>query len=209
MASWRLAASLDTLRSQLNATWPNRDRSSDGTIGDASHAAGPSDHNPNAAGVVCAYDIDTDLDGTNDSNDPQMAALVEGFRTHPHPDLKYVIYAGRIFSSYASHGLPPLTWRNYTGADPHTTHAHVSVGVGPDGQSQPPYDDLYQWYIATNQPPPAGDDDMTTDQYNALMQELREGRAQIASLLSNISNQLNDVNGADSILERIAKKIGA
>lgn len=31
--------------------------------------------------------------------------------------------------------------RNYTGSDPHTSHIHVSVGVGSDGQSTQPYDD--------------------------------------------------------------------
>lgn len=148
MVSWRLAFSLDELRGQLDARWPNRDRSSDGAIGDAAHAATASDHNPNAQGVVCAYDIDTDLDGTNDSNDPEMDAMVEGFRLAPHPDLKYLIYRGRMFSAYAAHGFPPFTWRPYLGPDMHTSHAHVSVGVGPDGQSAAgTYDDRTPWTI--------------------------------------------------------------
>lgn len=36
-------------------------------------------------------------------------------------------------------------WRSYNGSNPHTAHMHVSVGVGPDGQSTGPYDDTSPW----------------------------------------------------------------
>lgn len=143
--AWRLAHSLEQLRSELNARWPNRDKSSDGAIGDMAHAATWSDHNPNSQGDVCALDVDTDLDGTNDSNDTEMDALVEHVRTHPHPTLKYVIFQGRMFSSYAAHGVAPFEWRPYTG-DSHVSHPHFSVGQGLDGRSTPgTYDDTSPW----------------------------------------------------------------
>lgn len=146
--AWRLAYSLETLRGELNAIFPFRDKSSDGAIGDTAHAATASDHNPNPQGVVCAYDVDTDLDGTNDSNDPQMDRLVEWWRTHPHPNLKYVIYRGRMFSSYARAPYAPFAWRPYT-KDPHISHPHISVGEGPDGHSAPgTYDSRALWGVA-------------------------------------------------------------
>lgn len=161
MSGWRLALSLDTLRRQFNTAYPDRDRSSDGTIGDAAHASTWSDHNPNAEGVVCALDIDTDLDGTDDSNDPTMEAIVENVRLNPHPDLKYVIFQSRIFSSYARSPYGPFEWRPYSG-DPHTSHVHVSVGQGPDGRSAPgTYDDTTPWAIDLGGPaptPPPEDD---------------------------------------------------
>lgn len=158
--SYRVADSLKQLRSELNARWPNRDKSSDGAIGDTAHAATWSDHNPNAQGVVCAIDIDTDLDGTDDSNDPEMDALVEHLRLHPHPNLKYVIYRGRMFSAYPAHGFAPFEWRPYKG-DSHVSHPHVSVGTGPDGRSAPgTYDDTTPWLTGFGTPPPQEDDEM-------------------------------------------------
>lgn len=132
-----------TLRGEVNRRYPSRDKASDGAIGDASHAATWSDHNPNAAGVVCAYDIDTDLD---DRSPETILELSEFVRTHPHRDLKYWIFSGRMFSAYAAHGFASFTWRPYGGGDPHTSHAHVSVGVGLDGRSAPgTYDDTDLW----------------------------------------------------------------
>lgn len=149
----RVANSLLQLRNEFNARWPNRDKSSDGTIGDIAHQHQPSDHNPNAQGVICAMDVDTDLDGTNDNNDPEMDAIVEWIRLHPHPDLKYVIYRHRMFSRYVRPPYPPFTWRPYTG-DSHVSHPHFSVGVGRDGQSVQPYDDMDMWLPPLSAPIP-------------------------------------------------------
>lgn len=182
MAPWTLALALVKLRSELNARWPNRDRSSDGAIGDTAHAATASDHNPNAEGVVCAYDVDTDLDGTDDSNDPEMDALVEHFRTNPHPTLKYLIYRGRMFSSYAARGFAPFEWRPYS-KDPHVSHPHVSVGIGPDGQSAPgTYDDTSSWLAGFTFGAPDGEEDQMTP---------AESKAALDAL-GRIDNALND-----------------
>ncbi len=192
--AWSLALSLAQLKTELDLRWPNRDHASDGAIGDAAHAATASDHNPNAEGVVCAFDIDTDLDGTDDSNDPVMDAMVEWFRTHPHPNLKYVIYRGRIFSSYAARGVPPFQWRPYTGADPHTSHAHVSVGVGPDGQSAPgTYDDVTPWL---NRFEDGVTDDMTPEQVDKLFKILGDFNTALFDPSTGITHRL-DVLQAD------------
>lgn len=163
MADYRIAVSLDVLRRECNARAPQRDTASDGWIGDLAHAATWSDHNPNAAGVVCALDITHDPAAGADCNN-----WSELWRLHPHPDVKYVIWAGRIWSAYPHGDTPPFTWRPYTGADPHTSHVHVSVGVGPDGRSVPPYDDQVSWFdiyrSPTTAPPvdnPTGEDPVT------------------------------------------------
>lgn len=135
----RLAASLLTLRNQIDERWPLRSKASDGWIGDARHAARKSDHNPNAAGVVCALDITHDpahgLDAT---------WLAERLRLARDPRLAYVISAGRIANPAIADGA----WRPYKGANPHTRHVHVSVR-----QDAALYDDGRPW--ALDDPIPA------------------------------------------------------
>jgi hypothetical protein len=135
--AWRTATSLLVLRDQLNAAFPNRSKASDGFIGDTAHAASASDHNPNAAGVVCAFDITHDP-----ANGLDAHALADSLITNRHPDLKYVISNRRIAGAWSY-----WRWTAYAGTDPHDTHIHISVGVGEDGQSTPPYDDETKWDI--------------------------------------------------------------
>lgn len=176
---WRLALSLETLRNELNAAWPDRDKRSDGAIGDAAHAStgSASDHNPwvigsDGIGVVRAYDVDTDLDGTDDSNDPEMGALAEQLRQlgiggdERLTGGGYLIFDGRIASERDG-----WAWRPYVG-DAHISHLHVSVSRSgatasvPSPTSNPAtFDSTAPWLIAA---PDTGDDfDMTP-------QELRE-----------------------------------
>jgi lysozyme family protein len=118
----RLAKSLASLRDLVNARWPDRSKLSDGWIGDAAHAARPSDHNPNGAGVVTALDITHDPD-----RGPDTWKLAELLRINKDPRIKYVISNGRIFSSVVS----PWRWRPYTGANKHAHHVHISVSSDP------------------------------------------------------------------------------
>jgi hypothetical protein len=121
-ANWRVAKSLLKLRDQFNHKYPKRNKSADGTIGDAAHASRNSDHNPwvkdGSMGVVTAIDI------TNDpKNGCDVHAIAEIMRQKRDPRIKYVISNKRIFSSTTS----PWQWRTYTGSNPHIAHFHVSV----------------------------------------------------------------------------------
>jgi hypothetical protein len=143
--SWREANSLVTLLGQINAAYPNRNKASDGTIGDAAHQASASDHNPNAAGVVCALDITQDPASGCDT-----FLIADAIRRNRQKDLKYIISNRRIAGAWSN-----WQWQVYTGSDPHTNHMHVSVGVGYDGQSTPPYDDTDPWDISIDGSTPA------------------------------------------------------
>ena len=59
----RLSKAAIRLREQMDDSFPDRDRSSDGWLGDTRHAARKSDHNPDEQGWVRAIDIDADLFG--------------------------------------------------------------------------------------------------------------------------------------------------
>lgn len=137
--SWRVAKSLDKLRSQVNAARPNRSKLSDGTIGDAKHASRSSDHNPwikdGPLGVVSALDITHDPNGGVDSY-----KLAEALVQSRDDRIKYIISNGRIISG--TDGPQPWVWRKYTGSNAHTKHVHISVKSSKDF-----YDDTRPWSL--------------------------------------------------------------
>lgn len=116
---WRVANSINVLRQEVNTAHPGRPTASDGTIGDAAHQQCVSDHNPNSAGVVTAWDITADT---------WSDALAENFRMRGSTDsrVKYVIWQRRITSA-----MHNWQWVAYNGEDPHTSHIHLSVSADP------------------------------------------------------------------------------
>lgn len=144
---WRVAKSLDVLLAEVNARAPKRSKASDGSIGDAAHAARTSDHNPwvhDAAGVgvVRARDFTHDPAGGLDAD--WLAAQVAD-QLGKHPALgsgAYVIRSRRIISTDRLRE----GWRPYSGSNPHEHHVHVSVGLRG-------YDSTAPWLAA---PKPAG-----------------------------------------------------
>jgi hypothetical protein len=120
----KLSKAASQLREQIDDTFPERDRSSDGWIADQRHmrSGKPSDHVPDK-GWVRAIDIDADLSGK--SKPEIMPDLANEIRVFAKRDAKkriaYIIYNGRIASPILG-----WKWRKYTGANKHTKHAHIS-----------------------------------------------------------------------------------
>lgn len=116
--AWRLAKSLERLRREINAMAPNRNKSHDGTIGDAAHASRKSDHNPWVDdGVVTAIDITHDPQNGVDCN-----KIVKALKDSKDPRQKYIIWNSQIWNPSVS-----PDWRPYGGSNPHTQHFHLSV----------------------------------------------------------------------------------
>ena len=124
--TWRVAGSLEVLLDQINKEWPSRSRISDGSIGDTAHATRTSDHNPWVpppnGGVVTARDFTHDP-----AHGADMAKVSETLRKSKDSRIKYVIFNGRMFSSYPAGSSAPWTWRSYTGVNSHAAHMHLSV----------------------------------------------------------------------------------
>lgn len=149
--AWRLAISLDTLRSEVNGYAPNRSKASDGTIGDPAHASRPSRHNPNRYNVVTALDLTHDPAGGCD-----IHAIARRLVRDPHPELAYIISNGQVAKRSTG-----FRWETYTGANKHRLHAHFGVGEGPDSDPLPPYDSRLSWGVTLPVPPPPSlEDDM-------------------------------------------------
>lgn len=111
------------LRLQVDDFYPDRDKRSDGWIGDTSHKARPSDHNPDAKGVVRAIDIDRDLSGKAKPDlMPYLADQIRVCAKRGDKRISYIIFAGRIASPRMG-----WRWRKYRGINPHHTHCHISL----------------------------------------------------------------------------------
>lgn len=186
--AWRLARALERLRSEANAEWPDRSTISDGTLGDTSHAARKSDHNPAlypGAGptpVVRAFDITSSgIDHVRYRELVRQLGKAGDRRLNPNG---YVISDGRIAS--AQHA-PAWEWHPYDGTNRHDHHVHVSVGTDAAG-----FDDDRPWGLAHGVAPipdDGDDDDMFTDQdrediaaiKRALLIDIAEGRDDLTS----------------------------
>lgn len=115
-------------REQCDRRWPNRDHASDGWIGDASHQAAVSEHNPcwtctgDRYGVVRAIDVDVDLSKADpNAMDRLVTQLVAACRDGREKRIWYIIFEGHIYSK--TYGFVKNA---YTGSDPHTSHMHIS-----------------------------------------------------------------------------------
>lgn len=133
----RLANSLVTFRSQIDARFPNRNKASDGWIASAGHlnrtgaGAAASQHNPNVHDVVCAVDITEDLSVGLDCN-----RLMEELDASNDRRIFYIIHDYQIDNS-DDRRTP------YHGSNPHTRHLHLSSWW----QYPNVYDDGSPWNI--------------------------------------------------------------
>jgi hypothetical protein len=117
------------LREQFDDSFPDRDRRSDGWIGDLRHSSRPSDHNPDPAnGVVRATDTDRDVSGKAKPDlMPDIADQLRLAAKAGEKRISYIIFAGRIASSRMG-----WRWRPYKGSNPHDHHLHVSFSKAGD-----------------------------------------------------------------------------
>ena len=125
VATWHLAPSLKQLQKELDAQFPGRPN--DGTIGDAAHAARPSEHNPDndpdpmPKGAVSAIDVYTqDGKGKTWITEAEFAKLLAKFKKDSR--VWYVIHRGFIYSR--THNFEK---RAYDGSNPHNSHFHLSL----------------------------------------------------------------------------------
>lgn len=148
-SGWRLAPCLVDLFEEADERDPNRDTSSDGSIGNAEHSARESDHNPDD-GWVCAADIDDDDDQKSPGVDLLRAHLV----ATKDPRVKYLIRNGTIWKAYENRGLPPWTPQVYTGLNAHKSHLHISVWNTGEARN-----DLRPWWPQSQPAPQQEEDD--------------------------------------------------
>lgn len=144
-SQWRVAKALLKLRAQVNTLAPNRNKASDGTIGDVHHcgsASSTSDHCPRITdagiGVVAAMDITHDPTGGCDAG-----KIADSLHANRDSRIKYIIWNRKIANSSPQGSSPAWAWRDYHGANPHNHHVHISVKA-----SKPQYDSESSWTVS-------------------------------------------------------------
>lgn len=130
---WYLNPALSRFRAAVNVAYPQRDKTSDGTIGDPAHQATTSDHNPDPvgepdAGSVDAWDMDVDLRSDDDA--AAIEELKRVFQTHESS--RYWIHNRQIASRSTG-------WRRaaYTGSNPHDKHVHWNTRESHENSTAP------------------------------------------------------------------------
>jgi hypothetical protein len=137
-AAWVNIKASESLLTELDITFPNRDRRSDGTIGDTAHAGGgTSDHLPDeqyaaldhkdsdSLSEVHARDIDSDLGRPGWTLARVFEVIRKRCELGQEKRVQNMIVDGKITS--ATWGW---SWRSYGGRDPHDTHGHISFKYG-------------------------------------------------------------------------------
>jgi hypothetical protein len=125
------------LREQFDDTFPDRDRRSDGWVGDTRHSARPSDHNPDwknavdGKAYVRAIDIDRDVSGhAKPDLMPDIADQIRLYAKAGKGNISYIIFNGKIASSKKA-----WRWRPYDGINKHDHHCHISFTPKGDNDS--------------------------------------------------------------------------
>jgi hypothetical protein len=139
VSSWIVVPDLLSLRGEFDQLAPNRDRASDGTIGDQAHAERSSDHNaddtpgsntPHSDSDTIAEVHALDVDSTGpwpDGMTMAKAFLVlrqKMISLSTRAPLAYLIF-DRQWCEYPTWAVKP-----YTLSDPHTGHLHASSRYG-------------------------------------------------------------------------------
>ncbi|MEU6267445.1 hypothetical protein [Saccharopolyspora shandongensis] len=124
--SWRVARSLETLRTQFDAAFPGRSKASDGGIGDTNHQNRTNDHNPWVGPAADGLMLVTARDFTHDAAvGMDIDRLTDELAASRDNRIKYLIANGWILDTRPQ--FSPWKWTRYSGSNPHITHFHISV----------------------------------------------------------------------------------
>lgn len=207
--TWKLAPSLVAFIDEIDKRWPGRPTASDGSIGDAGHAARVSDHNPDddpnddtTTRWVCAVDF-TD----NDPNGPIAWQVLDGIRFRKDHRCKYGISEGMAFYSYAKGDRPAWTWVKYAGPNGHFKHGHLSIHNTAAARN-----DRSSWLTAAPLPE---EDDMFGDADRELLARINEKTEHNRwnrDLLDSISAAIGKIAAGDGasateILDELAARL--
>lgn len=183
--AWVKISASDSLFAELNRAFPNRDKASDGTIGNNEHSREPSDHNPDETGrvesesdsdninEVHAADVDTDLRQAGWNMEKVVRVILARCRSGQEKRVRYIIYNRRIWQRAT--GWVTTT---YGGGDPHDTHMHMSFRYGSGSGTSNPENITSSWGIYDAVHPKEWDEMATEAQIKNIFKEVLQSEKQ-------------------------------
>lgn len=177
--AWEKIPASNSLFAELDRAFPNREKASDGTIGDGEHSTSPSDHNPDETGrvesesdsdninEVHAADVDTDLRQAGWSMEKVVRVILARCRSGQEKRVRYIIYNRRIWQRAT--GWVTTT---YGGGDPHDTHMHMSFRYGSGSGTGNPENITSSWGIYDAVHPKEWDEVATEAQLEAVIKRV-------------------------------------
>lgn len=171
--SWYVAPALLQWRKETDALWPERNKASDGFLGDAAHSARDSQHNPNDRGSVNA--CDTGIIGIDPYRLVNVA--IKDSRTW------YVIYNHTIWSR--TNNFRP---QKYNGVNGHEHHVHVSILTSVTAEN-----DTRPWGFAPTAAPTAvssKDEIVTKDEVQAIADAILNKKVTANGVTDTVLNHL-------------------
>lgn len=183
-----LTKGLRNLRDQVNEAFPDRDKTTDGWIGDDAHRAHTSGHNPDdTPGSKPAWDGDPDSDPEvrawdmdADLRDPDVSTqdYIDHLTSLPNLGLvlRYVIFDRKIY--HVRTGFQP---EPYNEDDPHTNHVHHEGAKTQAGDEN----DTFDFKLGELMAAPTADENAT-----ALIKKVRNTKEFLSDTeVSTITNQ--------------------
>jgi hypothetical protein len=131
MKPW-LSKAAAQFRNQVDDTYPDRNRKSDGWLASMAHVsrAPKSDHNPDPK-TACVRAIDISIGLSDDKRLPAYLADQIRLFGKNHGRISYVIFEEKIASP-----LLGWKWRKYKGINKHNHHLHISFKKDQDNNSE-------------------------------------------------------------------------
>lgn len=202
MASWQVAPSCKLVLTEANRLYPDRSRASDGTVGDAAHSSKTSHHNPHPDGSwVDAVDLTHDPAHGCDAH-----AWARQVAARRDKRVEYLISNGRICRGYDKSGIPAWTWTRYTGTNPHTKHAHLSIWRNATARN-----DLRSWFTSEPAKQLPEEDDLTPEQDRMLrdVHAVLTNPEDPKAILPTVAAARDNTNRLRRMLRLVAAKVGA
>jgi hypothetical protein len=131
MKPW-LSKAAAQFRNQVDDTYPDRNRKSDGWLASMAHVsrAPKSDHNPDPK-TACVRAIDISVGLSDDKRLPAYLADQIRLFGKNYGRISYVIFEEKIASPILG-----WKWRKYKGINKHNHHLHISFKKDQDNNSE-------------------------------------------------------------------------